>query len=64
MTDEGLAVKATAALKGSVMLSNEIIGIMSLTEKGFPLTPGIIRAMRRSLTAVAAFVDEADRTVP
>jgi hypothetical protein len=52
-----LAPKATDALKGSIKLSNEIIGVMTLIEKGIRPTPGIVRAMRGYIQSVTAFVD-------
>jgi hypothetical protein len=56
-----MAAKATEALKGSVKLSNEIIGIMNLLDSGIPPTPGMIKAMRRYTHAIEAFVDKAER---
>jgi hypothetical protein len=57
---EELADVATKALKASVKLSNEIIGTMSLIERGIPVTPGIIKAMHRYLKDVETYVREID----
>jgi hypothetical protein len=53
-----LAGMATDALKGSVKLSNEVIGVMGLIERGIRPTRGIVKAMRKYIADVTAFVDE------
>lgn len=60
MERAALVEKAGDALKGSVKLSNEVMGVMELLEKGLAPTPGIIRAMRRYVRDVEAFIDAID----
>lgn len=57
MATKEMSAIATKALRGSVKLSNEIVGTMNLMEMGIPMTPGIIRAMRKYLADVEAYVE-------
>ena len=61
MDADGMAANASKALKGAVRLSNEVIGTMGLMERGIPVTPGIVAAMRRYVADVEAYIDALER---
>ena len=62
MATANQAAKATKALRGSVKLSNEIIGMMEWMDCGFPKPKGVIAAMRRYLRDIEAFVADVERS--
>lgn len=63
MASPELVAKANKALRGSVKLSNEILGTMNLLDMGIPITPGIVAAMRRYIADVEAYVSAIERPV-